>query len=47
ISLCLDSAYRISVRKSATDRATFTIATPESLNFTEAQEIISEKASEE
>ncbi|EDN35964.1 MFS transporter [Francisella tularensis subsp. novicida] len=47
ISLCLYSAYRISVRKSATDRATFTIATPESLNFTEAQEIISEKSSEE
>lgn len=46
-SLCLYSIYRISKRKSATDTVQFTAATPESLNFSEAQEIISDKSSEE
>ncbi|WP_236682551.1 MFS transporter [Francisella philomiragia] len=41
--LCLYSTYRIFVRKSAVDTSSFTIATPESLNFSEAQEIVSEK----
>ncbi|MBK2026421.1 MFS transporter [Francisella philomiragia] len=41
--LCVYSTYRIFVRKSAVDTSSFTIATPESLNFSEAQEIVSEK----
>ncbi|MBY7735102.1 MFS transporter [Francisella philomiragia] len=41
--LCMYSTYRIFVRKSAVDTSSFTIATPESLNFSEAQEIVSEK----
>lgn len=41
--LCVYSTYRIFVRKSAVDTSSFTIATPESLNFCEVQEIVSEK----
>ncbi|WP_150463791.1 MFS transporter [Francisella sp. XLW-1] len=41
--LCVYSIYRIFVRKSAVDTSSFTIVTPESLNFSEAQEIVSEK----
>ncbi|MED7787977.1 MFS transporter [Francisella sp. 19X1-34] len=42
-ALCLYSVYRIITRKSATDTIQFTAATPESLNFSEAQEIILEE----
>lgn len=41
--LCVYSIYRIITRKSATDTVQFTAATPESLNFSEAQEIILEE----
>ncbi|BCD91370.1 MFS transporter [Francisella halioticida] len=46
-SLCVYSIYRISKRKSATDTVQFIAATPESLNFSEAQEIVSDKSLEE
>ncbi|MED7819746.1 MULTISPECIES: MFS transporter [unclassified Francisella] len=45
--LCLYSLYRVSTRTSAKDTVQFTAATPESLKFSEAQEIISDKSSEE
>ncbi|GAB4222038.1 MAG: MFS transporter [Francisella sp.] len=41
--LCAYAGYRIKVRKSSTDRATFMMATAESLSFSEAQEIVSDK----
>ncbi|API86434.1 MFS transporter [Francisella uliginis] len=46
-SLCVYSVYRMTKRKSATDTVQFTAATPESLNFSEAQEILSDRSSEE
>lgn len=45
--LCGYSVYRISARKSATDTVSFATATPESLGFSEAQEIISHKSQED